>query len=566
MDYIAKANRYIDAVLSGVKLANKWEILACKRQLKDLSRQDDPDFEYYFDSKAGEKPCKFIELLEHVKGEKAGENIKLEDWQVFIYTTIFGWLNKKTGKRRFNKAYIESPRGNGKSTMLSCTGLFMEVADGEKGADVYSFATTRDQARIVFDDALAMARGNKDLRDYYGITCLNHAIIVLGTNSKFQPKSADANTLDGLNTHCAIIDELHAHKTREVYDVVNTSIGKRAQPLLFCITTAGVILDGICMEQHKLLEHILEGDIVDDSFFGIIYTIDEGDDWQDINSAIKANPNWNVSVNPKIIISKLAEAKISADAERNYKTKHLDVWCNADTQWLKMSYFDKCVQDIRPEDFTGYPCIYGIDLASKLDMACVMKLFWKPDEKGVIHYYVFGDYWLPEKALTENKKNTFYSNWKRDGLLHVTPGAINDLGEMERFVAEDATKYMALCIGYDPFQATQMAGNLAMLGLEMSEVGATVKNLSEPMKSTQALIYANRIHFSKYDPIIRWMFSNVVCHSDSKENIFPRKERPENKIDGAVATIMAMRMAIFKDVENNYAGYNYFMDFSMLAI
>ena len=565
MNYIEKANRYIDAVLSGKKPANKWEKLACQRQLNDLARQNDPDFEYYFDSAESFRPCKFIELLKHVKGEKAGENIKLEDWQVFIYTTIFGWQNKKTHKRRFNKAYVESPRGNGKSTMLSGTGLFTLSADHEKGADVYSFATTRDQAKIVFDDALAMARGNKDLRDAFGITCLNHSMVVIGTNSKFLPKSADANTLDGLNTHCAIIDELHAHKTREVYDVVNTSIGKRAQPLLFCITTAGTILDGICMEQHRLLEHILSGDIVDECFFGIIYTIDEGDDWQDINSAIKANPNWNVSVNPKIIASKLSEALISADAERNYKTKHLDVWCNADTQWLKMSYFDKCIQNIRPEDFAGYPCIYGIDLASKLDIACVIKLFWKHVD-GVIHYYVFGDYWLPEKALKENKKNTFYSNWSRDKLLHITPGEINDLNDMQNFIAQDATNYMNIAVGYDPFQATQMACNLSMMGLEMAEVGATVKNFSEPMKSIQALIYANRIHFSKHDPVIRWMFSNVVCHVDSKDNIFPRKEHPDNKIDGAVATVMAMKMAIFKDVENNYIGCNNLMDFSMLSI
>lgn len=562
MTYVERANRYIQAVLTGKKPANKWEILACQRQVNDLNRKD---FDYYFDEKEAERPCKFIELLEHVKGEKAGQNIVLEDWQCFIYTTVYGWLNKSTHKRRFNKALVESPRGNGKSTMLSGDALFMLCADREKGADIYSFATTRDQARIVFDDALAMVRGNKELKEAYGITALNHSIVIINTNSKFLPKSADANTLDGLNTHCGIIDELHAHKTRDVYDVVTTSIGKRAQPLIFCITTAGVILDGICMEQIKLLERILSGDIVDDSFFGIIYTIDEGDDWKDINSAIKANPNWGVSVNPKIIASKLSEALISADAERNYKTKHLDVWCNADVQWLKMSYFDRCVQDITPEEFYGYPCIYGVDLASKIDIACVMKLFWKTDEKGIIHYYVFGDYWLPENAL-KNSDNTNYSNWNRDGRFHVTDGAINDLTEMQNFIAEDATKYIALCVGYDPFQATQMAGNLAMMGLEMAEVGATVKNLSEPMKSIQALIYANRIHFSSHDPIIRWMFSNVVCHTDVKENIYPRKERPENKIDGAVATIMAMRMAIFKDVENNYAGCNNLMDFSNLAI
>lgn len=559
-EYIKRAYHYMESVLNGTKLSNRWEKLACRRQLDDLMR---PDFDYYFDEDAGERVCKFIELLNHVKGPKAGEHIYLEGWQCFIITVLFGWKNKKTHFRRFNKSYIELPRGNGKSTMASGITLYMLCADNEKGADVYSFATTREQARIVFDDALAMARGNKDLRDAYGLKCLNHSMVIIGTNSKFLPKSADAGTLDGLNTHCGVIDELHAHKTRNVYDVVNTSIGKRNQPLLFCITTAGTILDGICMEHHKIIEHILSGDINDDSYFGIIYTIDTGDDWKDITSAIKANPNWGISVNPRIIESQLVAANTSADAEKNYLTKHLDVWCNADVQWLKMDLFDKCVEDINPNDFQGQYCIYGMDLASKIDIACIIKLFWKEIE-GTIHYYVFGDYWLP-KDITNNNNNTLYSNWIRHNKLHLTEGAMIDISEIQSFIESDAVNYSTLCIGYDPFQATQIAYNLSMTGIEMAEVGATVKNMSEPMKYIQALIYSGRIHFSREDPIIRWMFGNVVCHFDVKDNIYPRKEKPENKIDGAVACIMAMRMAIFKDVENMYNGISS-LDLNMLAI
>ena len=226
------------------------------------------------------------------------------------------------------------------------------------------------------------------------------------------------------------------------------------------------------------------------------------------------------------------------------------MWCNADTQWLDMSYFDKCITDMKPDDFQGDYCIYGVDLASKIDIACVVKLFWRIVDDEV-HYYVFCDYWLPRDSVT-CRTNTSYSSWIKNNKIHMTEGAIIDINEMQDFIENDASKYITLCVGYDPFQATQMACNLSTKGLEMVEVGATVKNMSEPMKYIQALIYAGRIHFSKNDPIIRYMFNNVVCHTDVKENIYPRKEKTDNKIDGAVATIMAMRMAIFKDVENTY--------------
>lgn len=551
MDYVEKAERYIKKVITGKIDACLFVRQACTRQVNDLKKKKTKKFPYIFDKKKANRVCQFIENLSHVKGVKAGEPVHLEDWQCFILTTVFGWV-KEDGARRFTQTYIEVPRGNGKSTLCSGIALYMECADGEQGAEVYSFATTREQAGIVFGDALAMARGNKDFKNYFGVTCLNHSVIVLGTNSKFMAKSSDAGTLDGLNTHCGIIDELHAHKTRHVYDVVISSIGKRAQPLVFCITTAGFYLHGICMERRKTTAKVLTGAVSIDSLFGIIYTIDEDDDWKTEKAVIKANPNWGVSVNPDIMRGELANALVNTSAQKNYLTKHLDVWVNSDSAWLDMSKYNACIDtSFTPEDFAGKPCIYGVDLASKLDLSAVIKLFWKKNQDdGLIHYYVWADFFLPSDTV-KNSGNTSYYGWVEDGHLRTTDGAITDIGQIEQFIIEDYKKFDTLSVAYDPMQATQMAQGLLQDGAPMVELYQNLKNLSEPMKTLQALMYSGRLHVLN-NPVLHWNAANVVAHVDAKENIYPRKEKPEDKIDGIVALIMAFNQAIFLDVENNY--------------
>ena len=550
MDYVAKANRYIKNVLSGKQLAGRFTRLACERQQKDLKKKCTKNFPYVFDKTKANRVCKFIECLDHVKGELAGEAIQLQDWQCFILTTIFGWVDKKTQKRRFTQAYIEVARGNGKSTLCSGIALYMMCADGELGADVYSFATTREQARIVFDDALAMARGNPDLKDAFDIQCFNHSMVIIGTNSKVLPKSADAGTLDGLNTHCGIIDELHAHKTRYVYDVVVSSVIKRAQPLVFTITTAGFILDGICMERRRTAAHVLDESVTDDSLFGIIYTPDSGDDWTSEEAIIKANPNWKISVFPKQIKSDLTNALVNTSAQKNYLTKHLDIWVNSDSQWLDMEKYRKCVDSsLKIEDFRHEYSIFGLDLASKIDIAAVVKLFWKEIE-GITHYYVFYDFYLPSETVSSSG-NSQYEGWVKDGYLTITDGPITDLQAIEQEIVSECKQYDMLSLAFDPMQATQMSQNLISNGVPMVELFQNLKNYSEPMKQLQALIYAERIHFSD-NPVMHWMMSNVVCHTDAKENIFPRKEKNELKIDGPVALIMAMNQSIQLNVEKYY--------------
>lgn len=543
-DYVAIAKEYMRGVLDGSVPACSFVKQAVQRQLNDLRRWGPEGGDYYFDEKEASRPCWFIENLTHTKGELAGRAIHLEPWQCFLLTTLFGW-KAKAGNRRFRSAYVEVGRGNGKSTLLSGIGLFCLCADHEPGAEVYSFATTREQAKIVFGDAQTMARGNRALQEAYGLEVTAHALYVPATNSTFQAKSAEGSTLDGLNTHLAIIDELHAHKKRDVFDVVETSLGKRRNSLMVSITTAGVDRTGICYEQRTLVTKILSGSLQDESYFGIIYTLDPGDDWKSDEALAKANPNWGVSVRPEVIRALQAKAIATPSAENNFKTKHLDVWCNADVGWMDMKAWDACAdKSLDESDFDGEPCWLGLDLASTSDMTAKVKIFQKKID-GSSHYYLFGDYWLPRTAI-ERGVNSQYQGWEYLGYLHVCEGPVTDFAEIRDSILEDCGRYSVQSVAYDPFQAVQLSKELSDDGVPMVLCKQTVANLSDPMKQFQALVLDHRLHFNG-DPVLTWMVSNVVCHVDVKENIYPRKDAPENKIDGVVAGIMALSRALLND-------------------
>lgn len=539
VDYQQIASDYVTDVLQHKLLSNKYVQLACRRQLDDLMNEGTSGFPYVYDPAKGTRVCQFVEQLPHIKGKLAGEKIKLEPWQVFILMTAFSWVHKDTGYRRFRRVYIEVPRGNGKSAMSSAIGLYMLCADNEGGAEVYSFATTRDQAKIVFGDAQQMARRTAGLRSHFGIEVNAHNINQLKTASKFEALSAEGSTLDGLNTHFAIIDELHAHKTRAVYDVVETSIGKRTQSMLWVITTAGTNRAGICYEVRGFVRKVLEKTGTDETQFGIIYGLDEkDDDWTTEESLKKANPNWGVSVMPEVLLPLQAKAMSMPSAANNFRTKHLNEWVNADVSWMDMRAWDACADpSLSVEDFEGEPCFLALDLASKTDIAAQIKLF----ERGG-HYYAFGDYYLPRETVDKGE-NSQYSGWESLGLLTVTDGAIIDFMVIENKILEDCKRFSVIEVPYDPFQATQLSMRLLNQGINMVEVRPTVLNFSEPMKQLEALVLDKKFHHNG-DPVLTWMVSNVVCHMDAKDNIYPRKERHENKIDGVVALIMALSRAI----------------------
>lgn len=557
-DYVAIAGMYGERVERGEIPACEWVRKAVKRQIEDQKRFSGKSSRFYFDPDEAAKVCKFIELLPHTKGQLAGQKIRLEPWQIWILTTVFGWRRTADGGRRFRRVYIEVPRGNGKSSLSSGVALYCLLADKEPGAEVYSFATTRDQAGIVFNDAKRMVQQTASLRSHFGVEVLSHALYVPKTNSTFQAKSADGSTLDGLNTHLAVVDELHAHRTRAVYDVVETSLGKRVNSLMWVITTAGFDTSGICYEVRTMVRNVLNRSVVDESQFGIIYGLDEGDDWKSLAALEKANPNWGVSVMPEVVTSLQKKAIAIPSAAGNFMTKHLDVWCSAASGWMNMPAWNKCArEELRREDFEGEPCYIGLDLGSKSDMTAKILMFPREDRDGRTYLVTFADFYLPSRAI-ETSPNSQYRGWVEQGLIRVTEGAMTDFNVVEEDIREDLSRYSVQSIAYDPWQATQLISSLEDSGAPLVECRMTVQQISEPMKTLEALVLDGRIQHDG-NPCLTWMMGNVVAKVDAKDNIFPRKERYEQKIDGPVAMIIALSAAgaeqdDFSDFDSSVTG------------
>lgn len=514
---------------------------ACKRHLDDLKKTNWP---YYFDHAAGEKIAKFSCVFPHIKGPLAGQLLKLESWQAFILTCVFGWKIKANKKRRFRRVYIEMPRGNGKTTISATPALYMLAADKEGGAEVYSAARVKDQAKIAFGIAQHMARKCPAFRSSLGVDVIAHRIVQPSTASFFEAVSSDADSLDGKNVHFGLIDELHAHRTRDVYDAIETGCGKRDQAILWAITTAGSDKTGIAYEQRAYAINILKGIVNDESYFGIVYTIDEGDDWTDPAIHRKANPNYGVSVEEKNLTDMCMKAQHSPASRAAFLTKHLNVWVSSNQALYPVDKWDACGDtSLDIENYRGRQCRIAADLASKIDIAAVNLLFDEDD--GTVT--TFSRFYVPESALDETK-NAAYLAWQLDGHLIVTDGDVIDFNRIESDIREDMTRFDVVEIAFDPWQSTQMSTSLLSDGANVVEFRQVVSNFSEPTKELESLMRTGKIRHEG-NPIMSWMIGNVVGHYDAKDNVYPRKERQENKIDGAVALIMSLGVKLKGEVQ-----------------
>lgn len=553
--FVEKSNQYIADVLAGRVVACKWVKAACVRQQQDLKRWA-TDGPYYFDEAEAARACRFISLLPHTKGEWAsrGERIALEPWQCFIICTVFGWRRRGTKLRRFQRSYIEVARKNAKSTLSSAIALYMLAADGEAGAEIYSAATKKDQARIVWEDSQRMVRKSAALREELGVAAGAHAITVLEKGSKYIALSSDDDSLDGLNPSFACIDELHAHKNRGTHDVLITAMGARSQPLLWRITTAGFDMTGICYEVRGYVCSILTAALVaaggmgyeckgaafeDDQEFGIIYTADDGVDVHSETAWRMANPNYAISVKPEYLASMSIQAQRQPSKLNNYLTKHLNVWVNAATAWIDSRHWSQSAITLDREALAGRSCVVAVDLALTRDIAAVQVLF-PPDEDGG-DFVTFGRYFLPS-AVVEASENASIQGWVADGSLVATPGNEIDHGEIAEYLDSLALEFNVRCIGFDPRMATMLKAKLAEKGIGAPVVDITqnVATFAEPMNTTETLIIAHRI---KHDgnPCMAWMMANVMEEKNRDGLGRPVKPDDENKkIDGAVALIMAV--------------------------
>ena len=544
--YLDRLNAYAQRITDGTETAGPWERLAVARYLRDLARQGTPEFPYVLDDRLGARECYFLELLPHIKGEWAKPvyvdgkfsyaKLRLEDWQIFIEFQLFGWVHMETRLRRFRRSYEEIARKNAKSTRGAGRMLYLLTADGEPGSHCYSAATTGDQAREVFDVARNMSLREPEFLQRFGVDVGKHDITVPTTASSFKPLNAEGSTLDGLNVHGGLVDEVHAHKRRDLWDVLDTATGARSQALLSAITTAGTNRAGICYELRDYTCKVLQRVVDDETWFGIIFTIDEGDDWRDPAVWRKANPNLGISVKLDSLEAASRKAQAMPSAQANFLTKHLNVWVSSDSAWMDMTAWDACAnRALTVESVEHLPCWIPLDLASKVDVAAAPRLFY---DKERDHYYLISRFWLPERAVATGR-NSQYDGWVRAGHMNATDGEVIDFDQIEDALRSDVARLDVQELPYDPWQATQLAGRLQAEGAPMVEYRQTVATMSEPMKTFEALVLQRKLTHDG-NPVMTWMVSSVVCHLDAKDNIYPRKEREENKIDGPVATIMGI--------------------------
>jgi phage terminase large subunit-like protein len=556
--HVTAAHYYARAVLGGGVAACKWVQRACARHLDDLKAARAKGYPYYFDADAAERACEFIELLPHTKGKwaKRGELIHLEAWECFILACVFGWKRRKNGMRRFRELYAELPRKNGKSQFGAGIGLYMLIADDEAGAEVYSGATTEKQAWEVFGPARQMIERTPGLRQAAGIEVWAKSLARPLDGSKMEPIIGKPG--DGSSPSCALIDEFHEHDTPDMLDTMQTGMGAREQPLIVIITTAGYNLAGPCYDKHLEVTKMLDGLVENDDLFGIIYTIDEDDDWADPRVLAKANPNFGVSVDGDFLAAQQRSATLNPIEQNRFKTKHLNVWCSARNAWMNMQQWAMCAeQGLTIDEFAGEECWAVLDLASKNDICVYMRLF-KRQMNGQDHYYAFGRYYLPEDAIEENKTNqALYRKWVIQGHLIATDGAEIDFDIIREDVRADSSRFRIVEAVYDPWRATQLAHQLAKDGATVVEYRQTVQNMTGGMKEVMAAVKSCRFHHDG-NPVLAWMMSNVVAKEDAKENIYPRKDKPEQKIDGPVAIIMGVGRAmdnaeLFPTMPDNYS-------------
>ncbi len=539
------ANKYARDVVSGRIDACKEVKQACKRHLDDLKKSETRAFKYKFCRDTAEQVCGFVQLLPHTKGKWARERerIKLEPWQKFIFSCVFGWLHKKTGYRRFTEAYCEIPRKNGKSVIAAGVGLYMLCADGEFGAEVYCGATTEKQAWEVFRPAKLMLEKTPDLTKFAGIEIMAKNISIPADGSRFEPLIG--NPGDGSSPSCAIIDEFHEHEAPDQYETMLTGMGAREQALMFIITTSGFNLAGPCYDKRRQVQQMLDGVMPNEEMFGIIYGIDVGDDWQVPAVLKKANPNFGVSVGADYLLKQQRDAIRYPSRTNAFLTKHLNVWVSARSTWLNMADWHKCGDiQLQLEQFYGKSCWLAVDLASKTDICSLGFLFKDTLESGRTRWTYFTRSYLPEGALQRAGNNrAAYETWVNSGHLTLMDGDEIDFNQIREDIKDLAAVLDITELPYDPWRATQLAHQLMSDGANVVEFRNTVQNMSPAMREWEAAITSGRFRHNA-DPVLTWMASNVVAKVDAKDNLYPRKERAENKIDGIIAGLMAMGRAV----------------------
>lgn len=521
----------------------KWVRLAAKRHLADLKKQRLKKFGYVFDEWYGNDICDFVEKFEHVEGDWETKTITLEPAQIFILVCVFGWRRKDNGLRRFTVVYIEMARKGAKSTLTAPICLYCLACEGELGPQVIIGATTGKQTLKVFDPAKGMTDGSPDFREAFGVETWAHSITCSTTGGYIQTINAKSSTQDGWNPYVCVLDELHAHKDRGLYDVMRSSLGARKSPLLWIITTAGYNVAGVCYEQHKLVERILQNTVQADHYFGIIFTLDEKDDIFDESKWIKANPLIGITPSWESMREYAVEAKNSPESLGEFRTKRLNKWTNAKGAWLNIERWKKCNGKVDLSTMEGAEIYAGLDLSSVSDTTAFV-MVWLHEGRLQVYCRIYCPAATLERRTQE--ETVPYQAWYDNGFLLSTPGDAVDYGFIEEDIDDHLAKYNIREIGFDRWNSSSLVANLLEKEAPMVEMAQGAKTFNSPMDELERVILEKELDHGGH-PVLEWMASNVVAKKDENDNKKPDRKNSADKIDGIVAMLMGLGRLLVSD-------------------
>lgn len=497
----------------------------------------------HYDKSAADYAVNFIQCLCHTKGTWAGKPFDLIDWQERIIRDVFGII-KKNGYRQFNTAYIEIPKKQGKSELAAAVALLLTCGDGEERAEVYGCAADRNQAKIVFDVAVDMVRLCPALAKRVKIQESQKRLTYLPTNSFYQVLSADVANKHGFNTHGVIFDELHTQPNRKLFDVMTKGSGDaRMQPLYFLITTAGTDTQSICYETHQKALDIIEGRKHDLTFYPVIYGAAEDEDWTDPKVWKKANPSLGITVDIEKVKAACESAKQNPGEENAFRQLRLNQWVKQAVRWMPMDKWDACSFPVDMDSLEGRVCYGGLDLSSTTDITAFVLVF--PPEYESDKYVILPFFWIPEDNidLRVRRDHVMYDLWERQGFLQTTEGNVVHYGYIEKFIEDLGKRFNIREIAFDRWGAVQMVQNLEGEGFTVVPFGQGFKDMSPPTKELMKLVLEQKIAHGGH-PVLRWMMDNIFIRTDPAGNIKADKAKSTEKIDGAIATIMALDRAI----------------------
>lgn len=496
-----------------------------------------------FDEAKARQTVEFINCLKHTKGRWRGQPFALLPWQEQIIRDVFGTV-KENGFRQYNTAYVEIPKKNGKSELAAGVALYMTCGDGEWGAEVYGCASDRQQASIVFDVAVDMVDQCPALKKRIKPVMSVKRLVYKPTNSFYQVLSAEAYTKHGLNVHAVIFDELHSQPNRELFDVMTKGSGDaRTQPLFFLITTAGTDRHSVCFEQHQKAEDIILGRKVDHTFYPVIYGAADEADWTSEKVWFEANPSLGHTIDIEKVRNACMSARDNPAEENIFRQLRLNQWVKQSTRWMQMEKWDACGFPVDEKELLGRECYGGLDLSSSIDITAFVLVFPPRDETE--RYMILPYFWIPEENMNirVRRDHVPYDLWAKQGMLMTTEGNVIHYGFIENFIDELGKRFHIREIAFDRWGAVQMVQNLEGLGFLVVPFGQGFKDMSPPSKELMKLTLEQKLAHGGH-PVLRWMMDNIFVRTDPAGNIKPDKEKSTEKIDGAVATVMALDRAI----------------------